>query len=438
MNNSKYYPKVLIINKIPFNIGNPSGETLRSLFKGWPRENIACIYKYDLKPDMSICNKYWKLESNKLFWKSYFDKYFKKREMQTARAKTQNAKSIENGALKSWIINEYHNLIGYLWQMNDLFPRHLSKQLFDWIDDFKPSIIYTCLGDFRMMDIVLKISDRFSLPIVPHLMDDWLSIPSSLFKYSSTYKLFLVRKAIKIFKKTQKGLAIGKDMAEEYMKKFGKPFEVFMNTADVPQTFPDFNTGKNIISPLRFAYYGAVHLLRAEQLFEICRVILEEKRTNNVEIFLYVPETGILKCKEMFRFPNINIRNIETENAISELAMSDILIFVESFNSEARKYTRLSVSTKIPMYMAAGRPIFAYGPGEVSSIRYIKESGCGIVVENENKNELANAIKTLMDDSGLRERLGRKGWETARANHDAEKERELFRQVLCEAQGYNV
>jgi glycosyltransferase involved in cell wall biosynthesis len=115
------------------------------------------------------------------------------------------------------------------------------------------------------------------------------------------------------------------------------------------------------------------------------------------------------------------------------LRRANVLVHVESFGSAERQYTRLSVSTKIPQYMSAGRPILAYGPGDVASCQYVQDSSSGVVVGRQDRQDLTDALRRLCADADLRARLGRQGWLTAIDKHNAETVRERFRAVLAGA-----
>jgi glycosyltransferase involved in cell wall biosynthesis len=110
-------------------------------------------------------------------------------------------------------------------------------------------------------------------------------------------------------------------------------------------------------------------------------------------------------------------------------------VHVESFEKKIRSYTRLSMSTKIPQYMAAARPILCYGPGEVASCRFIGENACGLVVGSQSKPELAAALRRLLEDQSLRKQLGENGWRVARQKFNAEDVRQRFRALVAEAAG---
>ena len=61
---------------------------------------------------------------------------------------------------------------------------------------------------------------------------------------------------------------------------------------------------------------------------------------------------------------------------------ADILLHVESFNEKMKKYTRLSISTKIPEYLASKRLIIAIGPVDIASIEYLKDNKAALILDN--------------------------------------------------------
>ena len=56
------------------------------------------------------------------------------------------------------------------------------------------------------------------------------------------------------------------------------------------------------------------------------------------------------------------------------LRSATALLFVESLQPEIAAFTRLSVSTKVPQYLAARRPIVAVGPRGQASIGELAEN----------------------------------------------------------------
>lgn len=62
---------------------------------------------------------------------------------------------------------------------------------------------------------------------------------------------------------------------------------------------------------------------------------------------------------------------------------------------------------KLFEYMAAGLPVIASKFGEVAA--FVKEAGCGVLVNPENETEIADAIKTIFSDELQAKKMGEGG-----------------------------
>lgn len=76
-----------------------------------------------------------------------------------------------------------------------------------------------------------------------------------------------------------------------------------------------------------------------------------------------------------------------------------------------------TVPSKIPAYLAAGRPIIASMDGE--GARVVREANAGVACPAENAQALAQAVLTLRDTSAIeRERMGQAGYAYYRAHFE--------------------
>jgi colanic acid biosynthesis glycosyl transferase WcaI len=72
-------------------------------------------------------------------------------------------------------------------------------------------------------------------------------------------------------------------------------------------------------------------------------------------------------------------------------------------------FTGESVPCKVFTITAAGRPLIASVDRDSDTYRFVEKAECGLWVEPENPDALAEAILTLYHDPDRRERLGRNG-----------------------------
>jgi hypothetical protein len=108
---------------------------------------------------------------------------------------------------------------------------------------------------------------------------------------------------------------------------------------------------------------GGLHLGRLNSH----RVFKTVKNTNlpyEIEIHLYVATIYREKILE-FNIQGLKLiihDYISPSEVESELLKYDVGLHLESFDDKFKKFTRLSISTKIPQYMGLGLPILAIHP----------------------------------------------------------------------------
>ena len=326
----------------------------------------------------------------------------------------------------------------------DLIPYHFSPEFLQWLEKFKPDIIYSTLGSIRLVMTVQRISTLLSIPVIPHFMDDWLSTYSVQGKSITTLlqRTIIRNMTGRLLKKAPLGLSICDTMASEYSHRYKMRFDSFLNPVKITPSCPALmrrSTGN--INPVRFIYIGGLHLSRYENLIEIAGVIRSlRKEGHSIEFHIFAPGKDVAQHGSSLTLEN-SVRVCGTllpEDVQKVLCDYDVAVHVESFLRKHSLYTRLSLSTKIPQYLAAGLPILAYGPADVASCRYIDDNKCGITIGRQNVGALSKAIYELASNPELRFNLGQKSWEVAKERHDINKEQARFQKVLKEVASGSV
>lgn len=421
------YPRVLIIGSSALDVKSATGITLCSLFSGYPKECISQIYDDVSAPNPEYCSCSYRLSSADIpiihaLKKIHSGYYLYKRPLSK-----DNGKSKHGGADNS--ISK-----GLLGAMSDVYPFRLSEHLINWIDAFKPDVIYSPLGNVRWINVVIQVCQRFDLSVIPHFMDDW-----PLSEYSSSKKLWFAQRILNSRLKVLLGyspvsLTISRDMAEEYKVRYSGDFRAFMNCAVIS---PLRETRTAISqSIVRFAYIGGLHLNRWKALNDVVHALQQIKDLGRAVIVdICAPEKDLVSYSEVFSSYDVigQITTIRPSDVDEKLAHADVLIHVESFLPKDTAKTKLSISTKIPQYMAAGKAILAYGPPELSSIRYVSQSGAGVAVTVEGDlTGLFSIADQLVVSSAYREELGQSGYRHAKEKHSREIVSKNFRAALIE------
>lgn len=426
---SQNFPRVLVIGAAPLNQADATGITLSNLFKGWPADCVAQIYDSESVPDAALCPRHWRFSSQDIPTVRLLKGLLQKSSRRNPRSE------IENSGGSKAIPPSSSVDIGLLSAYSDVMPIRLPKSLREWVREFRPDVIYSVLGSVRMMNIVLSLSREFSLPIVPHFMDDW---PSTTYGRKSVFwfpNVVLNRKLRSVLERSEVGLTIGADMSSEFNQRYGKTFREFMNCVDLIDEESEKEIRGN--AAVKFVFSGGLHLNRWRSLAAVAEA-LECLREEGyaVSLLICTPRRDIERYGSVFSKYAVveGIISVQADAVSSVLSAADVLVHVESFLESDSHYTRLSVSTKIPQYMAAGKPILAVGPISLSSVRYVRSAGAGLVVDSvEDISAVVQVARLLCESPSLRKSLGVNGRQTAAEHHDARKVRARFFSVLAAA-----
>lgn len=309
----------------------------------------------------------------------------------------------------------------------DSLPLRSTTALDSFVAGFAPDIVYTPLGFNRVLAIVNRISRVQRIPVVPHFMDDWL--PNTYTDRASFLPRRLLEKRLRTaISSAPVGLAISAEMAQEYSELYAVEFYPMGNIVDIPpETVPQPKS--NVIS---LGYVGGLHLQRWEMLLDVGRVV--ERHGGRFRLSIHCPESD----QQLFRRRFSDLRHtvfegsLDAEQVPAALADHQVLVHVESADRSTRNFTRLSLSTKIPQYLAAGRPILSYAPTELASVKHLGRSQSAIISEAGELDSLEFAIAQL-DDESTRRTLGQHGRAFALKHHERSSQAVLLRSLLTAA-----
>ncbi|MDQ0072564.1 glycosyltransferase involved in cell wall biosynthesis [Variovorax boronicumulans] len=419
------FPKVLVVSAAPINRVDATGITMSNLFAGWPIDRIAQIYDSPIAPDPVYCAKSWRFSSNDIG------------SVRLAKSAAKRIRALRNpqgnssGEEKNQPRNSSNDL-GLLAVVGDVVPFKAPPALCEWAADFEPDIIYTLLGGSRICELVLQLSKNLDKPIVPHFMDDWPSTIYESHRFRKIFRSVMSRRLEGVLRRAPIGLAIGSGMAEVMSARYAKKFAYFMNCVECVREGAIIKA--NASNTVRFGYVGGLHLNRWRSLLALAETIqLLALSGTPISLEICAPMKDIeLYGSKFSAFSSIlHLTSVSPDQVIDALISYDVLVHAESFLSEDSRYTKLSVSTKIPQYMASARPILAIGPDGLSSIQYVEQSRAGLIVTEEGANTaLAEAVHRLAQSKDLRDKLGQAGYSTALEHHDASSERLRFASVL--------
>lgn len=305
----------------------------------------------------------------------------------------------------------------------DIIPPRIPRRTLDELRAWRPDVIHTPLGGARTIRLALLASHELGVPIVPHLLDDWPPVLYSGGELLGLARVAALRAFTRLIDESPVILCIGRAMAAEYRERYGKQCVVVGNCVDpadyeLPRasdepgrpSAPDSCDGAH-----ELVYVGGLHLGRAEVLLQVARAL--ESMTVPWRLVVHAPARDVaLLGRDLPSCLTVG-RELALDEVPARLCAASALLFVESLRPEVAAFTRLSVSTKVPQYLASRRPIVAVGPVGQASVGEIADgAGAAVVVHATGDAELravAEFLRNLGVSGPLREKALPEAFEAA-------------------------
>lgn len=431
------FPRVLIVSHNPLSATANNGKTMAMLFTGWPTDRLAQLFVYPATPDSPVCVRYWRVTESDLLTAR----------LSGGKRQAGGPVTIAHTAERPDGTTTQARLFSRLRVLNapvlDLLREGIwaggqwdTPALQRWIDDFKPELLYFFVGgSVFAYNIVLSLIEQYRLPLVLHFTDDYWSDPQQAGFLTRRYHRQRTARFANLLQASTARLVIGDAMGQDFARRYGHTYQTFMSCLE-DTAWSDPSITRPPRERIRFVYTGGLHLDRWQSIQEIGMALAElEAEGLYGELLIYTNPLNSASYHDALTLPPVmRMAGWATADQMPQILQdADVLVHVESFHPKQRAYTHLSVSTKIPEYLMAGRCLLAYGPAEIASIRYFTESNSGIVVGDKDRAALTDALRRILTDERLRRDIGQSAHTLAVSRHSAAIERRRFRLALLTA-----
>lgn len=366
------HPRVLYLADRPIGHSDGIGHSMANLYRDWPADSLLQIVLHagdSATPANVVLG-----DDRVLIRRARAAISSIRPGAQRSRASEQVARPIRNNPF----IRDGRSvspLSSANWEaICDLSPETLPRVVIPTVKAFGPEVIHSPLGSIRLMRLSHRLARLLAVPVVPHFMDDWLHsiyCNGELAGLAHRYGNYWVKKVLAAAPML---LTIGEAMANEFAARYHRPTVAVGNCVEPEDFAKPLSWSPGHSAPRRIIYAGGVHLGRADVLVATAHALRETASNWTVQVLTGAAGAATLKLLE----PPTNLvvqPCLPADQLPDILRRADALLFVESERPEYADYTRFSVSTKVPEFLASGVPVLVVGPDEQASIRLLVANG---------------------------------------------------------------
>ena len=389
--------KVLIITLNAWSDTGSTGNTISNVFGDATDIQFANLYCRNEPINNNLCHTYYKITEDQIIKSLIGKKAGKSFELADSHQKTDIAfNPLSNGGLGNFLRKYRPTFLLFLRELVWLLPVWKNKGLRAWLKAYNPDIVYmhghTNIYMHRIMEYCARVTGA---KIVMFFGDDMYGRKTHSpvgYLYESLYRRRL-RRSIAI-----SSLLFGGStkLCEEYSKLFHKEFHPMFKQCDLSGL-----QGKTTINnPITIVYAGNLLFGREDV---ICSLIEVLKKVNNLDLIYKLKlliYSNTIPGSSSLKILNDGVNSVymgcKPYSIICEcMNKSDMSLFLESFNKENIKKTRLSFSTKIIDCMQSDSAMLAICPAQIASMDYVIKNSIGITATS--MDEAYQVLKNICE-----------------------------------------
>jgi glycosyltransferase involved in cell wall biosynthesis len=218
-------------------------------------------------------------------------------------------------------------------------------------------------------------------------------------------------------------LVTGGPTQDYYQERYGLKTTVLLHSVDLNKYTGFQQPARQEKKVTDILFTGSVTLAQRGAILDMVRVVNEFPELDARLIVVSIESPHSLE--EMgIAGPRVVCRQADREYIRVLQRSSDIHFLPLAFECHGMNHriiVRTASPSKLPEYLAAGRPILVYAPPDSYYARYAREEGFGLVVDQPDPDLLHQAILKLQSDTSLCEQLVSNARRVAKEHHNSVK-----------------
>ena len=362
-----------------------------NVFSGWEKEHLYCAtstYSSDIENFKSI----YVLGQSELSPVWPFSLFLKFPSSGVLKEQPKQSEgSYSGGSIKTALQKTSRFLFPYGFRKKVT----LSKDFCEWIENNNPDYIYTSVSDLAFAKLILLLMDKYpNIRFVVHLYDDW-TLPSYKILYKGIYQKICEKKLSAIIKKAYKCLAISDYMANRYTVRYNKAFEWLPNPIDKPEVVQVKRKNNNVV------FMGKILMHNYEAILNMAKAItlVNKERNENLRFDVYSTYDYFDHEKMAKEYPCCQFHCwVDHTEVMNVLRSGRILYLPITSSKDTQKFTKYSMSTKIPEYMSSMTPILYSGPKDIAMTDLLESSNTAFVINGSSIEEVRDAVVDILEN----------------------------------------
>lgn len=418
---------ILVISHNVFSDSTAMGKTLLSMLSCVPAENLAQLYFHAEIPTTDRCKNYFRIKDEEVL-RSVVTRRIKptiygekdiRPEVKYPRVdKGFVSKIYQFSRRRTPLIYNARNLIWKLGKWD-------SAALRNWIDDFKPDLIFFAAGDYAFSyRIACSVSCRLNIPVVMWCCDDFYLSKRYADTIGGRYcHRNLMKWVERLSRQTRSVVVISEQMKRDYARLFNQPINVVRISA------PENRMAKPLAERRGIVFAGGLGVNRIYPLIELGRQLRTAKLPGYEYIDVYSNEKNPKVLEQLTEENGIRFHGGAAAAHIPAiLGQAKFALHVEAFDNNAKERTRYSLSTKIAEMLRSGACIIACGPSDIASMEYLAENKAALILGAPQ--EIAEGITALDADPQIYEEIINNAERLAQKNHSKDRNDALMSEIL--------
>ncbi len=428
MKSEKSLPRVLVTS-VPSWSSKTGSNTFSSLFQEYDARRVAALYIRADKSDSPNASRYFHIIEGRVLKSIY------KRHITTGEdfspvyvdvnlcEEEEKSEAIRYNRFKRHPCRILILLRELIWKMG----KWKSPELEKFIDDFQPEVLVCPIESYIHFNTINEyIINKWHPRVIGFLWDDNFTYKQSRNIWHLIHRFFVRQSVRRMVKKCNVVFALSPKMKKEADAEFGIESQLLTKPIFNNEDFQSYIPSK----PIRIQYTGKLIIGRDETIANVVEAIsLMNTTEQKVVLDIYTNTELEPMMRKRIDVPGCCILHAPVpQREVFELQKkADILLFSESLSNK-NLTARLSFSTKLTDYFAAGKCIWGIGHRDLGPISYLQTEEAGLV--SCSKEEIIKVLQELIKNPKIITAYAEKAYACGQRNHNGKVIIEKFHKAI--------